>query len=158
MAITNLVENKLSNDAYNLEESEDYRLLFPKDKIKLMKLLSIGASVNDKIKYIENTKRNQDIMFQRINYFLKNLIDKEVVPIKEIDWDLKSAIFIFTNNMSDSMTMASGIQYNQKENIILLTGDKHDWNEYNIKWVLDSEPHLAKKYAKIPEIRYIQKM
>lgn len=157
-AILKLVGNKISNDSYHMESSEEYDLLFPKDRIKLMKLLSISSSVKDKKKYLENIRKNQDIMIQRINYFLLKIIDKEVVPIKEIDSDLSSTLFTFLSNHSDSMTLSSGIQYHQEESVQIITGDKHDWNKANIQWVHDSRPDLAKKYPKIPEIKYIQNM
>ena len=155
-AILKLVGNKISNESYNVESSEEYKNFFSQDKIKLMKLFSICSSIKDKKIYVEKIRKNQDIMMQRINYFLLKLIDKEVVPIKDIDSDLKSTLFTFLNNYSDAMTLASGIQYNQKESIQIITGDKHDWNKENIQWVHDSRPDLAKKYSKIPEINYIQ--
>lgn len=96
-------------------------------------------------------------MLSQVRYFLKNYIDKKVIPEKEIDFELKSAIFTFTNNHSDSLTIASGIQHHQKEKLILLTGDKNDWTKENLEWVFASQPNLKKKY-KAPEIKYIQKL
>ncbi len=155
-AILKIAGNKISNSNYEIEKSENFNELFPQDKIKLMKLLSTSSSVKDRTSFIINMKRNQDIMFQRINFFLLKLIDKEVIPINEIDSDLRSVIFTFLNNHSDSMTLASAMQHHQKEDIEIITGDKNDWNKENIQWVYDSRPDLLKKYPKTPKIKYIQ--
>ena len=96
-------------------------------------------------------------MLNQIMYFLGNYVDKKVIPEKEIDLELKSAIFTVINNHSDSLTIASGIQHHQKEKLILLTGDKNDWTKENLEWVFASRPDLKKKY-KIPSIRYIQNL
>ena len=154
--ILKLAGNKVANMTYDLENSEEYGELLSQDKIKLKKLLAICASAQDKKGYIEKIKKNQDVMLQRINYFLLKLIDKEVIPVKDINPELKGTLFTFLNNHSDAMTLASGIQYHQTEAIVMMTGDKKDWNKNNVQWVHDSRPDLAKKYAKIPEIKYIQ--
>jgi len=154
--ILKLAGNKVSNAAYDLERSEEYGELLSQDRIKLKKLLAICASAQDRKKYVEKIRKNQDVMLQRINYFLLKLIDKEVIPIKDINSELKGNLFTFLNNHSDAMTLASGIQYHQTEAVLIMTGDKKDWNKNNLQWVYDSRPDLAKKYDKIPEIRYIQ--
>ena len=154
--ILKLAGNKVSNAAYDLERSEEYGELLSQDRIKLKKLLAICASAQDRKKYVEKIRKNQDVILQRINYFLLKLIDKEVIPIKDINSELKGNLFTFLNNHSDAMTLASGIQYHQTEAVLIMTGDKKDWNKNNLQWVYDSRPDLAKKYDKIPEIRYIQ--
>lgn len=154
--ILKLASNKISNPNHDLEKADDFNDLYPQDKIKLMKLISASSSVKDKPIYIENVRRNQDLMLQRINFFLLKLIDKEVVPINEIDIELKSTLFTFLNNHSDSMTLASGIQYHQKDEVDIFTGDKKDWNKENIQWVYDSKPEFIKIYPKVPKIKYIQ--
>src|SRR3989344_1442708 len=154
--ILKLAGNKVANMTYDLENSEEYGELLSQDKIKLKKLLAICASAQDKKSYVEKIRKNQDVMLQRINYFLLKLIDKEVISVKDIDSELKGTLFNFLNNHSDAMTLASGIQHHQIETMLIITGDKKDWNKNNLQWVYDSRPDLAKKYAKIPEIRYIQ--
>ncbi len=154
--ILKLAGNKILDSSYDFEKSEGYEKLISQDKIKLMKFISIGSSASDKKKYVEKIRRNQDIMLQRIHYFLQKLIDQEVVSIKEIDFDLRSTLFTFLNNHSDAMTLASGIQHHQKEELIIMTGDKHDWNKNNLEWVYGSRPDLLKKYPNVPEIKYIQ--
>ena len=156
--ILKILGEKVENPSHEVEKSEEFGLLFPRDVIKLKKLVGQCLSSRNKEEYYEKIKENQIIMLKRIDYFLTNLINKEVIPVDKIDQDLKSAIFTFTNNMSDSLTITSGIQHNQEEDLTLITGDKHDWNKDNIQWVYDSRPDLAKKYSKVPEIRYIQDM
>lgn len=156
--ILKLISKKIHDSSCEIEKDKEFSYLIPRDITKLKKLLTQCVSSSDKEEYYEKIKENQIIMLKRIDYFLTNLIDKEVILKSEIDLKLKSAIFTFTNNMSDSITIASGIQHHQKEEIILLTGDKNDWTKENIQWVFDSQPELKKKYEKIPEIRYIQRL
>jgi hypothetical protein len=156
--IIELLRKKISDNSYDLGRDENFSYLFQRDIVKLKKLIALSASSKNKEEYYNRIKKSQDAMLRRLDYFMSNLIDKKVIPIKEIDLDLKSAILTFTNNNSDSLTIASGIQYNQVEELILLTGDKNDWTKENIKWVFGSEPLLAKKYPKIPEIQYIQRL
>jgi len=154
--ILKLISKKIQEDSLNIENMKEYKYLTSRDIVKLKKLLAQCFSSPNKEEYYERLKRNQIIMLSRINYFLTKLIDKEVIPIKEIDFELKSTLFTFLQNHSDAMTLASGIQYNQIEELKILTGDKKDWNKDNILWVYDSRPDLAKKYSKIPKINYIQ--
>ena len=79
---------KILDSSYELEKSEEYKELFPQDKIILKKFLAQYASSENKQEYCEKLRKNNDIMIQRINYFLLKLIDKEVVPINEIDFEV----------------------------------------------------------------------
>ncbi len=160
-AILKIIGRKLKNPSCEIEKIEEYNLLFRQDIIILKKLLAQASCLENRQGYYEKLKKNHNLMIQRINYFLLKLIDKEVVPIKEINFELKSTLFTFLQNHSDAMTLASGIQYAQEEKekeLKILTGDKHDWNKNNLKWVFSSRPDLAKKYAIIPEIVYVQRM
>ncbi len=154
--IINLIGNKIKNPIYDFEKSNEYSELFSKDIIELKKLLMQCLSSKNKESYYEKLSQNKNIMLRRIEHFLKNLIDREVVPINEIDTELKSTLFTFLNNHSDSMTLASAVQYHQKEEVDIFTGDKKDWNKENIQWVYDSKPEFAKIYPKVPKIKYIQ--
>lgn len=154
--ILKLIGKRIEDSSYEMEKAEEYTDLFPRDIIELRKLLIQCLSSSNKEEYYEKLKKNQNIMLIRINYFLSKLIDKEVIPIKEVHFELKSTLFTFLKNHSDAMTLASGIQYAQEEELKILTGDKHDWNKNNLEWTFDSKPDLAKKYKKIPEIAYIQ--
>jgi len=152
------LKNKILDDSYEIGSSNIGRILFDKDKIIVKKLYSMCQMSNDKESFFQKAKKNNILMLNQIRYFLKTYIDKKVVLEKDIEFSLKSAIFTFTNNHSDSLTIASGIQHHQEEELILLTGDKHDWTKENLEWVFDSNPELKKKYKKIPEIKYIQKI
>jgi len=154
--ILKIVGIKVLNPSIELEKIEEYQELFPQDIIILKKRLAQYSSSENKQEYYQKLRKNHNLLIQRINYFLSKLIDKEVVPIKEIKFELKSALFTFLENHSDAMTLASGIQYAQEEELKILTGDKHDWNKNNLEWTFSSRPDLAKKFAKIPEIVCIQ--
>lgn len=156
IAIIEETKMKIKNPDYIIGTSYFGKFLFPKDKNKCEKLILVALKLNDKKKFIKEIEKAQLLIERRINYFLRNLTDKMVIPIKEIDFDLKSSLFSFLNNDSDSKTLASGIQQHNKEEITILTGDKKDWTKENIKWAFDSRPPLAKKYPKIPEIKYVQ--
>ena len=149
---------KILDSSYELEKSEEYKELFAQDKIILKKFLAQYSSSENKQEYCKKLRKNNGIMIQRINYFLSKLVDKEVIQIKEIDFELKSTLFTFLQNHSDAMTLASGIQHHQQEEIKILTGDKHDWNKNNLEWTFSSRRDLAKKYPKMPEIKYIQNL
>lgn len=156
--IIKLVGKKISNPFCELEKSEEYNELYNQDKIILKKFLAEYSSSENKQEYYKKLRKNYDLIIQKINYFLSKLVDKEVISIKDIDFELKSTLFTFLQNHSDAMTLASGIQYHQQEELKILTGDKHDWNKNNLEWTFDSRPDLAKKYSKVPEINYIQKL
>ena len=156
-AVFEELKNKIKNPSYEIGSSYNGKLLYEKDKIIVKKLYTLYQISEDKDSFFQKAKKSNILMLSQVGYFLKNYIDKKVIPEKEIDFELKSAIFTFTNNHSDSLTIASGIQYHQKEKLVLLTGDKNDWTKENLEWVFASEPNLKKKY-KIPEIKYIQKL
>lgn len=131
------------------------KMLYPRDLAKIQKLLAVYSLSADKTNFCEILAKNQIALFQRINFFLNKVVDKKVIPVLNIDPELKSAIFTFTNNHSDAMTLASGIQYNKEEKLILLTGDKKDWTKSNLEWAVPEHSPLRKKYPDLPSIQYI---
>ena len=141
-----------------MNNDPEYCELYPRDIIKLKKLVAMVFISKNSVREYEQIRVSHEVMLNQINFFMNKLIDSEVIPIKETDLELKSVLFTFLQNHSDAMTLASGIQHHQQEEIKILTGDKKDWNKENIQWVYDSRPDLAKKYSKIPEIIYIQNM
>ncbi len=152
--ILNLLKKKVDDTAFEIENDSQYLELYPRDIVKLKKFIMRISLSKEGIKEYQLIRINQEIMLRRVDFFMNKLIDKEVV--EKVDFELKSTLFTFLQNHSDAMTLASGIQHHQQEELKILTGDKHDWNENNIQWVYDSRPDLAKKYLKIPEIVYIQ--
>lgn len=156
ISILKVIGVKISNPSKELDKIDGYQTLFQQDIILLKKRLAQFASSTNKQEYYQKLKKNQNLLIQRINYFITKLVDKEVV--EKVDFELKSALFTFLQNHSDAMTLASGIQYHQQEEIKILTGDKNDWNKDNLEWTFSSRPDLAKKYTKVPEISYIQNL
>ena len=68
---------------------------------------------------------------------------------------MKSSLFTYTRNHSDANIIASGIQYHQIEELILVTTDRKDWTEENLDLALPENSDLRKKYSKIPKIKYL---
>jgi hypothetical protein len=145
---------KIKDQSYDFETSEGWKLLYSKDKATVEKLVLASKFNSNKEEYIKLIINSQKEIELEINRVVGTLCE-EVLPIEEIDFDLKSSIYTFTKNHSDSNILASGIQLHQKRDIKIMTGDKKDWNENNLSWVFESRPDLAKKYPKIPKINYI---
>jgi len=152
---------QISNSKYEPYSSEECKYLYDKDKKKLIKLIAYFRDVSDKkeiIKKFENAF--QEIEF-RVNIFLKEKIDEFVIPISEIDFELKSHLFTFLNlgspikNDSDAKTLASAIQEHNKNSLTILTADKSDWNEDLLEEV-NYHFNLKKKYPELPKIKYLQ--
>lgn len=153
------IKKYFDNPRYNIGTSEDGKKLFKEDVIDAKKMADSSLKkMADKERAYKLLKINQELLINNLNYFSNKLIDKIVIPVEEIDFELKSTLFTFLQNHSDAMTLASGIQHAQKEEIQILTGDKYDWNKNNLEWTFDSRPDLAKKYPKVPEIKYIQNL
>lgn len=150
------VVRKINDPNYKVGISESVKkVLYPTDITRIQKLLAIYSLSQNKTQFCDILVKNQINMFQRINFFLRKIVDKKVVPKADIDQQLKSAIFTFTNNHSDAMTLASGIQYHREEKIVLLTGDKKDWNKETLEWALPEHSPLRKKYPDLPSIQYV---
>lgn len=149
------VIRKTKDIDYIIGSSEESSLLYPKDKQKVEKLISLYKLATDKTLFVSKIQESQKTQELKILQFIEAYA-KKVIPIPEIDFELKSSLFTFLNNDSDSKTLASGIQQHNKEEVVILTADKIHWTKENIGWAFDSKPPLAKKYPKIPEIKYIQ--
>jgi len=154
--ILDLLKKKVDDSSIEIEKDFKYKELYSRDIVKLKKVIMRVSLSNKSFEEYKSIRKNQEIMLRRIDFFMNKLIDKEVV--ENIDFELKSTLFTFLQNHSDAMTLASGIQHHQNEELTIITGDKHDWNKNNIQWAYDSRPDLAKKYSKIPEIKYIQNL
>jgi hypothetical protein len=149
------VIQKIKNPAYELGSSNMAKtILFTKDLNRAKKMLMLYSLSDKKEEFCKLLVKNQIDMLQKINFFLNKIVDKKVVPISSIKSELKSAIFGIINNHSDAMTLASGIQYNKEEKIILLTADKKDWTKENLEWALPEHSQLRKEYD-LPEIKYL---
>jgi len=152
---------KINDDSYTLYNSQKSYKLTNRDKKKLIKLLLLSKTINkaeDRIKSIMNLFSELE---RRINSFLQNYIDEFVVPVGEIDQELRSHLMSFINigksnkNYSDTCILASAIQENNNKQLIIITADKNDWNKELLQEVYNHY-NLKKKYPKLPDINYLQ--
>ena len=150
--IINETKNKLKDKDYQINKKE----IYPRDVEKINKFLSL-KKVNkitnlEFIYFLENFQR---IFKFRIDFFIQKLINQKVIPVREINFELKSSLFTYTQNHSDANILASGIQYHQEKEITLVTSDRNDWTKDNLEWAVPEHSELRKKYPKIPKIEYI---
>jgi hypothetical protein len=150
------IKRKINNPEYELWSSPESKLLFKKDKINGEKILKKYELTKNKKEFLEIIEKGWIYAETRIKIFLRDLIDEKVIPINEIDFELKSVLFTFLNNISDAMTLASGIQEHNRKELILITTDKEHWTKDNLEWALPEHSTIRRKYPKIPEIKYIQ--
>ena len=155
------VVKKMTDNLYVIGSSDEGFLLYPKDKIKAEKLFLKSSFLKNKTELIEFMNKLNQIQIKqenKINFFIEKKA-KKVIPVSEIDSELKGSLFLYIGNMSDAKILTSGIQqYNKdnKEGLVLLTADKKDWTNENLNVAIDNK--LSKKYPKIPKIEYIQDM
>lgn len=150
------IKRKINDSGHKLWSSQESELLFNKDKINGERILKKYELSNNKKDFLEIMEKGWVYTEARIKIFLRDLIDEKVILIKEIDSELKSALFTYLDNISDAKTLASGIQEHNKRELILITSDKEHWTKNNLEWALPEHSTLRKKYPKIPEIKYIQ--
>jgi len=150
--IINEVKNKIKDKDYQINKKE----LYSRDVERINKFLSL-KEVNKftDFEFIDFLENFQKIFEFRIDFFIQKLINKKVIPIREINFELKSSLFTYTQNHSDANIIASGIQYHQENEIILVTSDRNDWTKDNIDWAIPEHSELRKKYPKIPKIKYV---
>jgi len=150
------IKRKINNPEYKLWSSPESKLLFKKDKINGEKVLKKYELTKNKKEFLEMIEKGWIYTEARIKIFLRDLIDEKVIPVNEIDFELKSVLFTFLNNISDAMTLASGIQEHNKKELILITTDKEHWTKDNLEWALPEHSTIRRKYPKIPKVEYIQ--
>jgi len=151
-----IIINEVKKQAPNFKKLLENKDIYKQDLFRAEKLLAIkeilvkkGFDVNKGLDKI------QEIFEFRIDFFVQNLINKKVIAIKEINFELKSSLFTYTKNHSDANILASGIQYHQEKEIVLVTSDRQDWTKDNLEWALPEFSDLRKKYPRIPEIEYV---
>lgn len=153
------VKRKIKDRPYRIGESPAGRMLFQKDKVEAEKLFYDYLRSPQKENFIGLIKKNHRLIEAKIEHFIKNLIDKKVIPVSEIDFELKSSLFTYLDsNDSDARTLASAVQHHNKEPIIILTSDKKHWTKQLLSDAVEIHPTLRKKYPKIPEIKYLQNL
>ncbi len=139
---------------YSCEESKE---LYERDKRKIIKLKTIINRSQNKKEVLIKFERTINEIERRVHDFLKRYIDEFVIPVNEIDFELKSCLFTWLNsNDSDAKTIASAIQEHNKKGLMIITADKKDWTKELLEEV-HNDIFLKKKYPKLPEIKYLQK-
>ncbi|MBT4376471.1 hypothetical protein HOD29_03790 [archaeon] len=134
-------------------ESEIY--LFGKDKIFLNRLILMHKNSKDKEKFKLNINKIFSFVNIKSKLFLEKYIDKFVIPIKDIHFELFSSLNTYLQNISDAKTIASGIQEHQGNKLTLITADKKDWTKELIEEV-HNDIVLSKKYVSLPKVEYLQ--
>jgi len=151
-----LIIDEIKKQSPSIRKLIENKDIYKQDLFRAEKLLALKESLTkkglDSNKYLDKI---QELFELRMDFFVQNLINKKVIAIKEINFKLKSSLFTYTNNHSDANILASGIQYHQENNVILVTSDKKDWTKENLEWALPEFSELRKKYQKIPEIEYV---
>jgi hypothetical protein len=147
---------KINNSGYILFSCQLSKELLSQDKIVVNRLLANYENSNDKEIFKEKVNDVFNLIQARVNHFIKNYIDEIVVPISEIDPDLRSCLFTWLNpNDSDARTIASAIQEHNQKEIRAMTADKKDWKREILEEV-HNDLKLKKKYPKLPQIDYLQ--
>lgn len=147
---------KIQNINYPLFSSEQSKILFPQDKIIVNRLISGHGASQDKSKFVETINNIFNLLQARIDRFIKSYIDLIVVPVNEIDFDLKSCLFTWlTPNDSDAKTLASAVQEHNNNKLTIITADKKDWTDDILKEI-HNDSSLLKKYPSLPKIEYLQ--
>jgi hypothetical protein len=151
------IKRKINDPSYVLWTSKESGILLEKDKISGEKIIKKYNLSKDKNRFITSLERSWIYTESRINLFIKNYIDEEVISLEEIDPQLRSNLLIYLdNNSSDANTIASGIQAHNKNELTMITSDKNHWTKNNLEWAIPPVSPLEKKYPKIPEIKYLQ--
>ena len=152
------IKKYYDEQSYHIGSSQESKILFKEDIIEAKKIAILSLEkTKDKEKAYGLLKKNQEFLINNLKYFIKKFVDKNVIPINEIDFELKSSLFTYlTPNDSDANTIASGIQYNQQEKVTLLTGDRSDWSKELLEKAVIYHTTLNKKYPDLPEIKYVQ--
>ena len=149
---------KINNDSYALYPSQKASKLTGRDKKKLIKLLLLSKTIGNTEEKIKSLIKLFSELERRINHFLQKYIDGFVVPLGEIDFELKSCLFTWlAPNNSDSKIIASAIQEHNKQRLKIITADKKDWTGDLLREVHNNFK-LKKKYSELPKISYIQEM
>ena len=138
-----LIIDEIKKQSPSIRKLIENKDIYKQDLFRAEKLLALKESLTkkglDSNKYLDKI---QELFELRMDFFVQNLIHK-------------SSLFTYTNNHSDANILASGIQYHQENNVILVTSDKKDWTKENLEWALPEFSELRKKYQKIPEIEYV---
>ena len=139
----------------NLDQGNS--ILSKKQNAQLKKLLNQYSISNNKEDFFINIKKRLIYLEGKINFFIEKYVDEKVIPIEQINQELRSSLLTYLdNNISDANTIASGVQENKNKEVILVTADKQHWTKDNLEWALPEHSPLRKEYPNLPQIKYIQ--
>ncbi len=156
------VLKSLKDSSYKIYSSNESKDLISRDRKKGIKFLTLFRNVNS----LESLNELEKIFLyfeQQINEFLNKYIDEFVIPVGEIDQELRSHLMSFINigesnkNYSDVCILASAVQEHNKKELKIITADKSDWNKELLQEV-QYHYNLNKKYPKLPNINYLQNL
>jgi len=137
---------------FSSKETPEIRRLTKEDKIQISKILADYELGLINIKDIFDLQEQTYILERKINNFLKIKVKRFVTPLNKINNRLVDSLFQLNKNKADSNIIASAIEENQKNSLILITTDKNDWKqEYLIKACKNNS------YKKIPEVIFLHK-
>ena len=150
------VLRQIKDLSYKPYSDEECTYLFNQDKNQILKLVELSRSVSNIEELIDKFEGAYQEIESRINSFLSENVDEFIIPIKEIDSDLKSCLFTWlASNDSDARTIASAVQEHNNKALVILTSDKKDWTKELLENIhLDLK--LKGKYKHLPEIKYLQ--
>lgn len=152
---------QIKDSSYKPYSDNECNYLWGRDKNQALKLVAFAAAIQDKTEIINEFENVYQEIERRIKNFIDKYIDEFVIPIKDIDPELRSHLMAFLNignqkkNDSDAKTIASAIQEHNKKELIIITADKQDWNKDLLEEV-NYHMDLKKEYQKLPQIKYIQ--
>lgn len=150
------IKKKLQNPEYEIGSSEEaIKNLYKNDINKAKKIFSLLSIISEK--ELMNLLIKIEAVFSiRMDYLFKNIINRIVVPLKEIDKKLVSILREFIDNFSDCNVFASVLQYATEANtiitrktIVFVTLDREHFNENNISFI--KQDMRLKNYS-FPEI------
>jgi len=82
--ILKILKKRVDDLSFEIEKDPEYRELYHRDIAKLKKLITRTSIFKDSIKEYNSIRSNQEIMLNRIGFFITKLIDKEVVEKAKI--------------------------------------------------------------------------
>ena len=149
------IRRKIKDSDYGIGSSEiAKKYLYPRDIAWANKIFLIKDLLKGKEKELSSFLLEIETVFKRrIAFFINKILNKVVIPIKDIERDLMWHFHSFINNYSDCNVIASAVQCNTNLfRILVITTDKKDWQ--NIKECLDTNLTLSQKY-KAPKWLYL---
>jgi len=144
------IRKKINDSDYEFKETD---ILYERD-IKRAKKLFVSVEKKEGEEQHQFLIDLETIPEIRFDYIQDNIINDVVIPITEIDQDLRSHFQAKTHNFSDSKVIASAIQYSTKnKETVLVTTDYSDFQDIET-WL--------RKYEKFdhyhaPKVKFLKK-